>query len=105
MQYSGGTPGDIGALGHAFASWGKRDEARKVLDELFELAKRRYVPSFHIGLIYLRLGEIERAFEWFEKAHKERDFYLIYLKVDPRLDSIRSDARFVDLFRRVGLPR
>jgi TolB-like protein/Tfp pilus assembly protein PilF len=104
VTLSSGTPGDMGALGHVYASCGKLDEARKVLDELIQLAKRRYVPSFNIGLIYLRLGEIDHAFEWFERAYTERDFYLIYLKVDPRLDSIRADPRFVELYRRVGLP-
>ncbi len=104
VTLSSGTPGDMGALGHAYASCGKLDEARKVLDELIQLSKRRYVPSFNIGLIYLRLGEIDHAFEWFERAYTERDFYLIYLKVDPRLDSIRGDPRFVELYRRVGLP-
>lgn len=104
-NFSGGVPGDIGALGHAYAAWGKRDEATEVLKRLLDLAQHRYVPSFHIGLMHMRLGDTDRAFEWFNKAYVERDFYLIYLKVDPRLDCIRSDPRFTELYRRVGLPQ
>jgi TolB-like protein/Tfp pilus assembly protein PilF len=90
-------------MGHNYAVSGKRDEAQKVVDELTELSKLRYVSSYHIALIYTGLGEKDRAFEWLENAYKERSDLLVYLKVDPRLDSLRSDPRFQDLLRRVGL--
>jgi hypothetical protein len=54
-------------------------------------------------LIYIGLGEKDRAFESLESAYKERSDLLVYLKVDPRLDTLRSDPRFADLMRRVGL--
>ena len=92
-------------IGHVYAVSGKPAEAQKVVDDLKELSKRRHVSSYHIALIYLGLGEKDRAFEWLENAYKERSDSLVYLKVDPWLDSLHSDPRFADLVRRVGLPQ
>src|SRR5205814_10146111 len=92
-------------LGYAYAASGKVGEAKKAIDELKQSSKQRYVSSYYIALIYAALGEKNLAFEWLENAYKERSDLLIYLKVDPRLDSLRSDARFADLMRRVGLPQ
>ena len=94
---------DAAALAHGYAVAGRTAEARKTLNELLERSKERYVPAFYVALISVGLGDLETAFEWLEKAYKERDFYLIYLKVDPRLDPLRGDARFTDLLHRVGL--
>ena len=94
---------DAAVLAHGYAVAGRTAEARKTLNELLERSKERYVPAFYVALISVGLGDLETAFEWLEKAYKERDFYLIYLKVDPRLDPLRGDARFTDLLRRVGL--
>jgi hypothetical protein len=52
--------------------------------------------------VYAGLAEIDRTFEWLEMAYEERSEWLTWIKVDPKLDSIRSDARFLDLMRRVG---
>jgi hypothetical protein len=64
---------------------------------------QQYIPAMDIGLIYLGLGEKSRALSWLEKAFRERSPLLIYLRVDPRFDALRSDRRFQDLVRRVGL--
>jgi serine/threonine-protein kinase len=90
-------------LGHAYALAGRRDQARKILDELIEHSQRQYVSSYLIALIHAALGEKDRAFEWLEKAYEERAEFLVYLKVDPRLDRLRSDPRLASLLRRVGL--
>jgi serine/threonine protein kinase/Flp pilus assembly protein TadD len=87
-------------VGHAYAAWGKRGEALKILDELL---KRRDVTPYSIAEIYVGLGEKDRAFEWLEKAHGERNVQMVSLKVDPNLDSLRSDPRFADLLRRMNL--
>lgn len=68
-----------------------------------ELSKRKYVPSFFITIVYIGLGEKDRAFEWLEKAYQERHPHLVNLKVQPVYDPLRSDPRFADLVRRVGL--
>ncbi len=96
-------PENWGALGHAYAVSGKRAEALTVLEKLKELSKEHYVPPFDMAIVYVGLGEKDRAFEWLEKAYAERSFFLTWLKVEPELDSLRSDPRFADLVRRVGL--
>lgn len=74
-----------------------------MLDELRESAGERYVSPFDLALIHAGLEEADEALEWLEKAYEERNQWLSWLKVEPRLDVLRTDARFVDLVRRVGL--
>ncbi|HEY6343797.1 MAG TPA: tetratricopeptide repeat protein [Bryobacteraceae bacterium] len=103
VELSGGAAIDVAALGHAYAVSGQRAEARKQLKKLDELAAQHYVSSFPRALIYAGLGEKDRALEWLERAFQERSSGMHKLKVDPRLDPLRGDARFTDLMRRVGL--
>jgi len=76
-----------------------------LLDDLKARAEQQYVPAFCIALIHAALGENDLAFEWLDRAFAERSSWLVYLDVEPMLGSLRSDARFEDLARRVGLPR
>jgi serine/threonine-protein kinase len=94
----------VAAAGHAYAVAGRRGEAVKVLRRLEELSKQRYVSAYDIALIHVGLGDKERAMQWLERAYDERSDGLVFLKVDPRLDRLRPDPRFVNLVRRVGLP-
>jgi TolB-like protein/DNA-binding winged helix-turn-helix (wHTH) protein/Tfp pilus assembly protein PilF len=103
VELSGGLPMNIAALGHVYAVSGHRAEARKALRTLDELAIRRYVSSFPRALICAGLGEDDRALEWLERAFQEHSSGMVTLKVDPRLDPLRQDARFTNLLRRVGL--
>jgi hypothetical protein len=82
---------------------GKRVEAQKLLTELQELSGKRFVSEALIAMVYIALGDKEQAFAWLDKAEKARDALLARLKVDPRFDGLRSDPRFADLERRVGL--
>ena len=100
-QLSGDDPWIRVALGHAAGVLGKRAEARAVLDELIARSKREYVSPLYIAWIYIDLGEKDRAFEWLEKAYDERAFGLLFLKVGPGYDRLRSDPRFADLLRRI----
>ncbi len=93
----------VAALGRAYAVSGQAEEAKKILNELKKISKRRYVSSYEIAMIYAGLGDKDKAFEWLERAYEERASFLIFLKVDPRLDSLRPDARFQELQRRMGL--
>lgn len=93
----------VAALGHVYAVSGDRDEARKALAELKNRSKQEYVPSYDLAIIHLGLGETDQAFERLEEAYEERSYWLSYLGVDPILDSLRRDPRFLDLLRRVGL--
>lgn len=57
----------------------------------------------HVATVYAALGDRDQAFAWLEKAYEGRSFYITVLRVDPDLDSLRSDPRFADLLQRVGL--
>jgi eukaryotic-like serine/threonine-protein kinase len=91
------------ALAHAYAVAGEKAEARRILKELVELSEQRHVSAYSIAAIYAGLREHERALDWLEKAFAARVDSLVYLKVDPRFDDLHSEARFIDLARRVGL--
>jgi len=80
----------------------RRTEAREWLEKLAGLAERQYVSSYERALIYISQGEHEMAYAWFEKAFEQRDPWLIWLKVEPRLDPLRADPRFERLVARVG---
>jgi serine/threonine protein kinase/Tfp pilus assembly protein PilF len=90
-------------LGHALGVSGNASQARKILDELLERSKRDYVPSHEIAALYLGLGRNEEALRWFRKAFDEHSGFMVYLKIEPALDPIRSDPRFVELIKKVGM--
>ncbi|HEY7369899.1 MAG TPA: protein kinase [Thermoanaerobaculia bacterium] len=102
-ELSGGTQFRA-ELAHAFGVAGRLEEARKTLAELEELAKTRYVSPYYTAAAYLPLGDSDRTFALLEDAFRERSHGLTFLKVDPKFDPVRSDPRFTDLVRRVGLP-
>lgn len=95
----------IQLLGYTYAISGKTSEAYQALNVLKERARRTHVLPYDEAGIYAGLGEKERAFESLEKAYAEKDESLLYLKVDPVLDPLRSDPRFAGLLRRVGFPQ
>jgi DNA-binding winged helix-turn-helix (wHTH) protein/TolB-like protein/Tfp pilus assembly protein PilF len=97
-----GSPLMVALLGHAYAASGSKAEARRVLAEL-EQQKQKYVSPYTVAAIYAGLGEKDQAFRWLEKAYAERDIWLMNLRVDPVLKSLRSDGRFVHLLERLGL--
>ncbi len=103
IKLSGGSPVAVGGLGHAYAVSGQHAEARKVLGELSDLAKRRYVSPSLSAAIHVALGEKDQAFKYLAAAYEERASSLIRLKVEPNFGGLRSDPRFADLVRRVGL--
>jgi len=95
----------LALLGHAYAVSGERNQALKTVEQLQELSGQRYVSSYSFAVVYAGLGEKDQAFQWLEKAYQDRADDLRQLKVDPLLDNLRSDQRFTDLLRRVGLPQ
>jgi len=88
---------------YALAKWGKLSEARVVLDELLKSSTETYVPPYNIALAYNAVGERERTLEYLEKGFSERDVRMVFLKVEPQWDSIRSEPRFVDLIKRMRI--
>jgi tetratricopeptide (TPR) repeat protein len=104
IPLSGDSPDEPASLGYAYALSGKRQEAFQIIDDLKQRSKRSYISPTLIAIVYAGLGEKEQAFEWLDKAYNGQDSNLVYLKVDPMFDNLRSDPRYADLLRRVGLP-
>ena len=93
------------ALGHAYAMAGSKSDAERVLQTLSQQAGKGYVSAFDMATIYAGLGEKDKAFAWLDKAAFERSSFLAYSNWEPRLDPLRSDARFHQLMTRIGLPQ
>jgi TolB-like protein/DNA-binding winged helix-turn-helix (wHTH) protein/Flp pilus assembly protein TadD len=95
----------MAGLAHAYIVTGRRPEAEKILRELQTRSKTDYISPYMIGVIYAGLGKKDKAFEFLEKAYKEKSPDVAYfLKADLRIDSLRLDPRFIDLLRRMNFP-
>jgi tetratricopeptide (TPR) repeat protein len=101
MSYS---PVIMGSLGYVLAVSGNLDRAQRVLKEMLAQRTERYVSAYAVALVYAGLAEYDRAFEWLDIACEDRDDMLsVALAVDPRLDDLRSDQRYIQLMKRIGL--
>ena len=105
IPLSGDSPDEAASLAHAYALSGKRGEALKILKELKQRSKRKYISLGTLADLYGVLGGRDEAFALLDKAYEERDNMMVLLKVEPLLDPLRSDPRFTDLLRRVGFPQ
>ena len=102
-----GMPKDLNPyLAGGYALMGKKDEARKILGNLIEYSKTNYVPPVSFASVFSALGEKEQVFAWLEKAFRERDPYLImFVKPSHLFGPVRSDPRFTELMRKIGLEK
>jgi TolB-like protein/DNA-binding winged helix-turn-helix (wHTH) protein/Tfp pilus assembly protein PilF len=91
-------------IAHVYAVSGDASSARRTIALLKEESKRRYVNQYELALTYIGLGQNDQAYSSLEQGFGEHSDMLVYLKVDPRLDTIRSEPRFRDLMHRVGVP-
>ena len=101
IQLSGGSPTCTANLARAYAASGKRNEAFQLLNELKRHASPNYSPASEIAGIYAALGDKDQAMNWLEKGYEERFNPGVLLR--PNFDPLRSDPRFQDLLRRIGL--
>jgi len=101
----GGSPYATAYLSYLHASAGRRAEAEKIVNALRQQSQQKYVSPHHIAIAYVGLNEKDQALEWLEKAYEFHEEILVFLEVDATWDKIRSDTRFQDLIRRLGLPR
>ena len=103
VHLSGGSPLMRAAVAHSYGRAGRTEEARRLLHDLTELAKHKYVAPYFLAGIHVGLGESDRAIEYLEKSYEEHSHWLIYLHIDPSMDELRDHHHFQDLLHRVGL--
>jgi TolB-like protein/Tfp pilus assembly protein PilF len=104
LELSRGNFLDLANIGYVQGETGNRAGAMKTLQRLSELSKQRYIPAFYFAMVYIGLGQKDQAFEWLEKAYQERSSYLLFMRGYPSTVHLRSDPRYQDLVRRIGLP-
>jgi serine/threonine protein kinase/TolB-like protein/Tfp pilus assembly protein PilF len=98
-----GHPIPIAALGYAYAMSGRIEDANNMLELLLEKSEEEYVPPYWIAVVYTGLGDNNNAFKWLDKAYEEKDGSMVFLKVIPIFDSLRSDERYTQLLSKMGL--
>jgi TolB-like protein/thioredoxin-like negative regulator of GroEL len=98
-------PKEIARIREIYEVWGWRRFRQHELAEVLERAKTTYVSATKIAGRYAEAGDTEKAFEWLEKGYRDHEKWMMSLKVDSSFDPIRSEPRFKDLLRRVGLPQ
>jgi TolB-like protein/DNA-binding winged helix-turn-helix (wHTH) protein/Tfp pilus assembly protein PilF len=104
VELSHSSPLMLSALAHACALSGNHTEAVKLLGQLEARSKKEYVSPFYIAIVYLGMGKNDLAMNWLEKAYEDRSNGLVFLKVEPELDSLRTDPRFLSLQRKLNFP-
>lgn len=98
-------PENLASLAWGYAICGKRQEATKLLEDLKERSKRRFVTSFDLAFVYAALGDRDRALQWLEKTYDERSLFVSWVKTWPLLDPLRSDPRFARVLEKSGFER
>ena len=92
----------LGLLGHAYASSGNKTEALKILEQLKEVSRQRYVSMYSFAIVYLALGDKEEALRWLEQSYQDRAGADIgWIRVDPLVDPLRGEPRFEALAERI----
>lgn len=105
-ELSGGHPMALASMGYAYAKSGKNKMAQKLLDQLIAVHNKNkiYIPPLYVAFIYAGMEDKNRIFEWINEAYRERSGYLVYLRVDPKVDYLRDDPRFEELLNKIGFP-
>jgi tetratricopeptide (TPR) repeat protein len=94
----------LASLAAVLARRGKAEEARSLLADLMERRLEVYVSAYDIAAIHCALGETAQALDWLEQAYAERTHRMAFLRVDPRLDPLRGEPRFIALLDRMRFP-
>ncbi len=103
-ELSRNSPPALAALARIYALSGKTAEGKNLLDQLLQQSKKQYVSPFYVALVYAGLGENDRALDWLDKAYADHSNAIVFLKVDPQLDTLRANPRFHELQRKLRLP-
>jgi TolB-like protein/tetratricopeptide (TPR) repeat protein len=94
----------LAMLGHGLASAGRKEESQKVLNQLLERAKTKYVPSYWIAVVYNGMKDREKVLQWLNRAFEERSSWLVWSNVEPRFDWLRGDPQFASLMSEMRFP-
>jgi TolB-like protein/Flp pilus assembly protein TadD len=103
LKAGGDTPEAEAMLACGYAVAGNRAAANQTLKQALDSPREDAPSPYTVALVYIAMGDKGQGFAWLEKAYAARSEYMVWLKVDPRLNGLRSDPRFADLMRRVGL--
>jgi tetratricopeptide (TPR) repeat protein len=101
---SGGSPLYLAQIGVAYAVAGRKAEALRIVAQLQKISSERYVSPYGLAQVYAALNDRDQTFKWLQIAYDDRAVWMSYLAVDPVFDRFRSEPRFQDFVRRVGLP-
>jgi TolB-like protein/DNA-binding winged helix-turn-helix (wHTH) protein/Tfp pilus assembly protein PilF len=104
VDLSHGTPMMLSALAHTYARSGNKVEAERLLAQLGSESKTQYVSPYYFAIVYAGLGENETAMDWLDKAFADRSNGLVFLQVEPELDGLRSNPRFIALRKKLEFP-
>jgi len=102
IQLAPHSPRMRSGLARTLTASGRRAEALGILAEMHDLARKRYVSPFELASVHFALGNSDEGYEWLTKAFQSRCFELIVARVDPRVDPLRDEARFKQLFAQLG---
>ncbi len=105
LELSHNNPNYLAALGHVYASSGNIAAAHKILDTLFVVSKQEPVSPFFFALVYTALNDKENALKWLERSYEEKSGSVRYLKMEPRLQSLRNEPRYIELMKKIGLEK
>ena len=103
VAISQNNPIALASLGSAYGHLGDQAAARKMIARLQEASKHHYVSAFDMATVFAGIGDPDTAFHWLEKAYAQRESQMAFLNITRRMDPLRSDPRFADLLRRMGL--
>jgi tetratricopeptide (TPR) repeat protein len=104
VRLSGGRLIYKAAVAEVYGRLGRRAEALKILNDLQAASDKQYLSPNDRALVYAALGEWDQSFAWLEEAYKQPDASLVWLKVAPESDSLRSSERFEELLNRMNFP-
>ena len=103
QRIEGPDPYQEALIAYAQALSGDTKNARRILDELTAQSQHEYVPALSVALIYIALGERSQALEWLDRSYQDRSTHMIYAKVDPLFDPLRSEPGFRSVLQQMGL--
>jgi TolB-like protein/tetratricopeptide (TPR) repeat protein len=104
VEHSGAAPPFVAELAASYAAVGQKDEAVRLLEQLHGVSQQQYVPAYWVALVHANLKDTDETFRWLDAAYCERSARLAFVKIEPRLEYLRTDPRFGDLLRRMNFP-